>query len=354
MSLINDVLRDLDARRALPCEGAPGALADLAPARPPRRRAGRAARLGALLLACSALALLRPGAEPGGDDPGPLHDPAVAPRSDAPDLPPVAAAPPPAGFAEPAPGAAPASTATEAAGSAAETASALETGPSDAELEAWAAELSEAAAVPEPSGSHGRPALRSSARDRAEGLFRDALGRAAAADPGAAEALLRDALDLDPRHRGARLALATLLAGRGLHPEALAVCAEGSAIDPADPAFPVLDARIRAEAGDPAGAIASLGRARVAFPHSAETHGLLAALLQRQGRSDDAVAHFERALQLEPARAAWWLGLGLAHEARADRSAAALAYRGARRSGGLEPAALAWLDERLARLGDAP
>lgn len=344
MSLINDVLRDLDEQRLEregerdecdPFEGLRPAPAQAA-SRGPRSR-GREILPLALAIAAGAALLMNAPREPGPPEPGPGELPAVAASSQAERVEPrEVTAKPPARPPEP-----------------------LVAVPVPASR-APVPESPEASeqATPAPELDSATRPLGSEQRTRARRAYRQALERAARGE--SARADLEESLALDPGHQQARVALATLLA-RGGRPEdaatALALLAEGRRIADQPEAFTDLEARIRAERGEVAEALALLETASAPLPRGAEAHALRAALYQRAGRHAEAAHLYADLLGQLGDRGVWWLGLAIAREAEGRPAEALSAYRAARHNargpGGLDPATRSWVATRIQSLARA-
>jgi TolA-binding protein len=84
-------------------------------------------------------------------------------------------------------------------------------------------------------------------------------------------------------------------------------------------------------------------------PTHADSQALLATLLQREGRHDEAVTHFVLALRQAPDSANWLLGLGISLQAQSDTARAAEAYQRAIELG-LSASLLQFAQDRLHQL----
>jgi MSHA biogenesis protein MshN len=165
-----------------------------------------------------------------------------------------------------------------------------------------------------------------------------------------AEAGFHEALSLAPEHHAARQGLVGLLVqGRRLE-EAERVLEEGVKHAPAPIGFNTTLARIQADRGDNASAIATLQKGLEIAQGSAEYVAFLAALLQRQGRHEEAIAQFQAALRIRPATGVWWLGLAMSLQSANQPAAAQSAYQRARASGNLHPELAALAEQRLQQL----
>lgn len=204
-------------------------------------------------------------------------------------------------------------------------------------------------------GASARPEIRKemrapTPRDLAENEYRKAVallnqGRLAEAEEG-----FRAALSRYPEHHNARQGLIGLLVnGRKLE-EAERVLEEGVKLSPGQIGFNTTLARLQADRGDDARATATLQRGLEHAQGSAEYAAFLAALLQRQGRHEEAIDQFQAALRLRPSSGVWWLGLGISLQAANLPVAAQEAYRQARAAGNLHPDLAALADQRLRQL----
>ena len=187
-------------------------------------------------------------------------------------------------------------------------------------------------------------------RELAENEYRRAValldqGRLADAEIG-----FQAALNLYPEHHQARQGLLGLLVqGRKLE-EAERVLEEGVRLTPGQTGFSMTLARLQADRGDNAGAIATLQKGLEHAQGSAEYAAFLAALLQHQGQHEEAIEQFQAALRLRPSSGIWWLGLGMSLQAVNRPAAAQEAYREARATGNLQPDLAALAEQRLRQL----
>lgn len=202
--------------------------------------------------------------------------------------------------------------------------------------------------APASKGTAEKHMIALSAAQRASLAYRQALDLGASGHSGAAIDRALEALRADPDHAGARQLAAVLMFETRRLDEAGALLRTGLERTPQQPRLAYLLARLKAETGDPDGALALLP-ASVAL--SGESHGLRAAILARQGRFKDALPAYEAALRQDPGNAAWWLGLGLALEANDQIDLARQALRRARGLGTLGPDVQTYVEQKLAALG---
>jgi Tfp pilus assembly protein PilF len=397
MSVINSVLRDLESRRAAPADRdqLPDGLIATSPA--PAHAAGSKRRyLGWLLLplAGAVLAYLflygdalqldffraPPPAQP---RPLPLSgtSPAAPPAPVAPATAPAiatatpddaskpAAAPSPPPASPPSPGMAvaaapltppPASEPPKPSSAVARPARNVATVAARAEQ----AGPRQTPATPPTSEAPARPAARNasvsrdgsgealktvSPRQRAQALYNQALNSLGNGRSTPAKALLEEALAADPGYAEARQLLASLQAESGQNDAAETTLAGGLAYAPPPPLVLAL-ARLRlARAGDEAGF-----RLLMEYQHtakdSADYQAFLGTLLLQRKQWAEAGHRYANALRLNPRPGAWWAGYGLALFGTQQYSEAHNALTHAKQQGGLAPALLDVVNERLGDL----
>ena len=158
---------------------------------------------------------------------------------------------------------------------------------------------------------------------------------------------LRAVLASDPLQRSARQLLVKLLLEAGRHDEAGTVLREGLQGQPAQIGWAMALARLQVERGDLAGAWATLDASLPAASGSADYQGFAGNVLQRLGRSREAITRFAAATRLAPADGRWWLGLGLAHDAEGNVDEARAALLNARQCTNLSPELMALVDQKL-------
>lgn len=369
MSLINQMLRDLESREnrgAVAAEPLPAGLA------PPARRAGRGWRLaagvglGLLVLLALALGLrhylgtLTMVSAPRVDTAPVL---AEAPL-DASESPVVTASPDevPAETAVPEgrekdPQAGPQAGAVESVAVASAPADPSEATVADEPAPAAVAQPEPAPAQPAPPVAAAeapgpvrlsRSAPQLSPAEQAAAHYREALGRLNAGDARGAEAGLREALAEDATHRDARQTLASLLIGTGRAAEGEALLAEGLSRQPDNAELRMLLARSQVARGEVETAIGVLEAGTAATP---DYRAFLGALYQRVSRHPAAIGEYRQALAANPAMPAWWAGLGISLEAEGRGGEAAEAYRRALRLPGLSAGLEQYIRGRLAASG---
>lgn len=370
MSVINQMLRDLDAREASEQErtGLPSRLRTLPPAALGRRQNWRILVLGMAIGALAAGAFV-------GWYLGQLSPPVVA----VPSAPTIAAAPahtlpPPAAvddgamklstlIARPEPAklsAAPAAAVTPAAKAASVPVS--EKPPAAEPAKPLAAEPKPKPKVaPSPPASVPAQAIIESApepqidkrnkggqaHEMAETEYRKGMQAMRRNDPAAALPQFQRALELEPTLVKARQALLSVLVSGRHWAEARQAAENGLALDPAQSAWAVILARLQLEQGDANAAVATLERHAAHARSDADYQGLFAYLLQKQQRPTEAAERFKAALSLRPGEGRWWFGLGVALESAGSGSEAKEAYAKAREIGNLPADMAAIVEQKL-------
>lgn len=174
---------------------------------------------------------------------------------------------------------------------------------------------------------------------------------------GAAEAasqLLRDALELDPQHAQARLALAQLLVERKQAPAAADLLADGLMLMPQHTGFMLAIAPLWIQAGQQNDAMALLAQGVKSADNDPGFHAYYAAQLLRLKRPAEAAAHYRVALRSDANKSEWLLGLGLALHGAGNLPEAVQALRRASQTGGLSAQNKTMVDQVIARLAPPP
>ena len=373
MSLVNKMLRDLDARHA------GGDRAALPPAVTPlaahQKDSGGMpwlwVSLGLVVVALGAavwfgaISLKQPAALPSVSTPA-SEVPVAAPAS----VTPMVAAAPPAGSAatEPAVSAAPAPVGTSTDASPTTAASLAQTSLRlDVELSAkpMPAEGSARKPVAEPKPSAGtttalRPAVdaltklpraateasidkqvrQPSPAERAEIDYRRGVLAQRQGNANEAVSAYRAALAEHPEHAAARQTLAALLIEAKRFDEAEELLRQGTELASVRMVSTLALARLKVERNQAPAALELLQKNAASGERSAEYQGFVGALLNRAGRAAEAVERYQAAARLAPGEGRWWAGLGIALDAAGKGPEAREAYLKARVLPGL-PADLA-------------
>lgn len=187
-------------------------------------------------------------------------------------------------------------------------------------------------------------------RERAENEYRRALGLVNQGRVQDGLAVLRGALSEDAGHAGARLVLFGLLVEQQRYEEARALLQEALVRDPAQPQFASRLARLQLEDGDVRGAEQTLSKAAAAAAGNAEFRAFHAAVLQRLTLHQEAVAEYQAALRLAPQVGTWWMGLAISLEADGRTAEAREAYLRAQATATLSTELAAFVEQKLRQL----
>jgi len=186
-----------------------------------------------------------------------------------------------------------------------------------------------------------------SPRERADTEYRKAinavnLGRMSEATEG-----LRNALRQDGQHSASRQLLVKLLLEAKRPDEAIQALREGLQEQPAHTGWAMTLARLQVDRGDLAGAWQTLDHSLPAADNSADFQGFAAHVLQRLGRNKEAAEHYVAATRLSPGEGRWWLGLGLVLDADGRSSEAREAFLRAKQCGNLGAELSAMIEQKL-------
>lgn len=184
----------------------------------------------------------------------------------------------------------------------------------------------------------------------AENEYRDAANLLSQGRLAETQEAFQRALQLDPRHIGARQGLFGLLVEAKKNSEAEQVLQDGLKLNPSQPGFALALSGLQYQRGDTAVAIETLLRTAPAAQASPDYQARLAALLQRQSRHQEAVDYFQAALRLAPGSGVWLMGLGISQQALNRTGEAQDAFRRAKATNTLNPDLLAFVDQRLKQM----
>ncbi len=166
------------------------------------------------------------------------------------------------------------------------------------------------------------------------------------------ERFLHQALMDRPGHIKAREMLAGLYIKAGRYVEAAQLLQQGVAIKPGHSMFRKLYARVLLEQNALDQAVTVLEGRLPPITQDVDYYALLAALYQRQGRHKNAVAVYQNMLRQNAMVGIWWIGMGISLEKLGDSEAARKAYEKARASGTLAAQMIQYTDNRLAALNE--
>jgi len=184
----------------------------------------------------------------------------------------------------------------------------------------------------------------------ADSEFRRAAALIGQARAQEARSALQSALDLDPKHEGARQTLAVLLIEAREHAAAETLLTEGLRLNRNQSNFAIVLARLKLDRGDDAGALQVLQDYAAGAANNAEYRAFAAALMQRLGRHAEAVDEYRAVLKLAPQAGVWWVGLGISQEALGQSREAIDAYNRARATDALPGDVAQFVERKLQTL----
>lgn len=188
-------------------------------------------------------------------------------------------------------------------------------------------------------------------RERAEAEYQRGLELHRQGQDKDAEAAFAKALDEDRAHAPSRQALAVAWIGQGRSDDARQLLATGLSLSPQQTALAMLLARIELDRNDTAAAITalktSLDNTPNASAEAASGRALLATLQQRQGQHGEATLNFGAALRQEPRHGAWWIGLANSLAAEGKTDSAREAFERASASDDLGPELARYVEQSL-------
>ena len=121
-----------------------------------------------------------------------------------------------------------------------------------------------------------------------------------------------------------------------------------TSLDPRQANMAMLLARLQLEHGG--NALETLQRSLPYAESNADFRALMAGVLQRANRHQDAAEHYQAALRLQPANGVWWMGMGISLQADKRNAEAKAAFQRARDSGNLSAELQGFVERRLQQL----
>lgn len=358
MSVINQVLQDLEKRRARSDDTQAPAFeiraVGAAPGTPVRRLV---AAVVILIVVGTAVFLWQwssqgkpvpaqpvvptPSAKPVAPPPAPAEAP-LPPAAVAPEPPPAAtppaAVPVPKRTAEPPAKAPPAKPAAPTVAEAPPKAKPLPPPDAAAEDPAPAGTGIEKRERPLSAGERAEAQFRLGAQSMQQGRMRDA------------EASFLAAIAEDPGHVPSRQALLGIYLEAQRRDEAEVLLRDGLKASPRPPAWAMVLARLEAQRGDVIGGINTLQNHLDVGRQNGDYLALLAALLQKQGRHADAVEQYQAAINLGQGKAVWVMGQAISLRELGKRDEARAAFQRALDSEGLSADLKLFVERQLSAL----
>lgn len=202
--------------------------------------------------------------------------------------------------------------------------------PAPAPVAAAAAAVTKAPAANKPAVAAAAPGLVSrviSAEQRADNAYREAVASSRQGRSADVQRQLRQALAEQASHHEARLMLAQLLTDEGRRPEAMALLNEGLSLKPTTYQMHLALAQAQLLSKETDAAVATLERGWTMGAEHAPYQALMATALQQQGRHPEAVQYFVQALRQQPESSHWLVGLGVSLQATGNNQGASEAYQ---------------------------
>jgi MSHA biogenesis protein MshN len=207
-----------------------------------------------------------------------------------------------------------------------------------------------AAKPPEPAGSIDKQIRPLSSAARSESEFRRGMSLLQQGRAQEAEAAWRSALEADPSHEQALQALLGALLERGRRDEAEALLQMGLQANPRQVSLAMLLARLQLDRGAQQEALDTLLAGLPNAQWNPDYLAMTAAVLARASRHHEAAALYQAALRIGPNNAVWTMGLGLALRADGQPQEARAAFERARDLKSLNPDLQAYVEGQIREL----
>ena len=161
---------------------------------------------------------------------------------------------------------------------------------------------------------------------------------------------LEQAIQADPTHASARQTLVGVLIEGKRQDEALHKLQDGLNLDPGQTGMAMLLARLQLEKGDVHSGTETLQRTLPYALERADYQSFLAALLQREGKHKEAIEHYLAALRKSPQSGVWWMGAGISLQAENRTTDALEAFNRAKATNSLTPELQVFVEQKLKQL----
>lgn len=143
-------------------------------------------------------------------------------------------------------------------------------------------------------------------------------------------------LEQNPQAHISRETLATILMAQNELAYARLVVDEGLQLAPNYAAYKKIKARLLMQDGQLAEALELMNKVPPAPARDLEYHELLASLYQQANRHDMAVSTYQELIRINPERGRWWAGLGISLDAQGRKEQAIASYQTALQAGDLD------------------
>lgn len=204
------------------------------------------------------------------------------------------------------------------------------------------------AKTPAAAGATLTTGLETTAQQRAESAYRNALVTLQDGRVQESISALEQAVKLDPHHESARQVLVGLLLENKRTDEAISQLQLGLTLDARQPAMAMLLSRLHIQRGG--SGIETLMRTLPYAAGDGDYHAFLAGALQREQRHREAIEQYQAALHVVPQHGIWLMGLGISLQAEKRMAEAAAAFQRARKSPNLTPELQSFVDRQLQSL----
>lgn len=165
-----------------------------------------------------------------------------------------------------------------------------------------------------------------------------------------AEDAWREALRIDAKHAASRESLAILYLSQSRRIEAAEQLQQGVANNSGNGKLALLYARMQLDAEDMNGAVKTLEGAMRAQAQGADFYAFTAAAYQRQSDFEKSIAAYQAALKQQPGQSVWWMGLGISLEGAGKADEALAAYKEAKKNNRLAPKLRQYVEGRIQML----
>ena len=184
-------------------------------------------------------------------------------------------------------------------------------------------------------------------RDRVEAAYRKAIAAVNQGRVNEALDALQEVLRQDNLHVAARQLRVRLLLEAGRTEEAVQALRDGLQALPAQTGWAMSLARLQVERGEVAAAAQTLQYSMPVASANPDYLGFTGHVLQRLGRYKEAAELYQTAARIAPGDGRWWLGLGLAMEAEGRNDQAVAAFQRAHQSGNLSRELMTLVEQKL-------
>lgn len=209
------------------------------------------------------------------------------------------------------------------------------------------AALATVTALPREAGTVEKKMSPLSPAQRAQAAYAQAVESTQAGRPVQAQAQAMEALRLQPGHQAARHLAAALLHETGRTDAGIELLREGLALNPRTDGLALLLARLQTHKGLLQEALATLDHHQL---HTIEAEALRAGLCSQLRQYKAAIQAYQSVLERQPGQVTWWLGLAIALEGDGQTALARQTFTRVQAMGLSDPDLLAYVSQRLMAL----